>query len=228
MKVIAINSSPMGDKGHTAMILTPFLEGMKDAGAEVVLYLTKDLKINPCCGQFTCAINNTDCIQKDDMREIHPKLLEAEIWVFATPLYISGMNGPMKSFIDRMLIPWGDVYVTLKDGRSHHPMRKKHENGKVILVSSCAYWELDNFNLLTKHIKEFCFHAEREFLGSILRPHSPMMKYLQDAQEKLREIKNAAYDSGKQIIENGKFNEELLQKISQPLVPIENYVRNIE
>lgn len=107
-------------------------------------------------------------------------------------------------------------------------MRKKHENGKVILVSSCAYWELDNFNLLIEHMKEFCFHAEREFFGSILRQHSPMMKYLQDVQEKLEEIKNAAYDSGKQIIENGKFNEELLKKIIQPLVPIENYVRNIE
>ena len=105
MKIIAINSSPAGNKGHTSMILTPFLKGMEDAGAEVSLYLTKNLEINPCCGQFTCSIKNIDCFQKDDMVEIHPQLLEADIWVFATPLYISGMNGPMKTFMDRMLIP---------------------------------------------------------------------------------------------------------------------------
>jgi len=172
MKVIAINSSPVGKKGHTAMILTPFLKGMEEAGAEVSLFHTKDLRIKPCCGQFTCSINDTDCIQKDDMTEIHPRLLEADIWIFATPLYISGMNGPMKTFMDRMLIPWGETFVNLMDGRSHHPMKKKKEGGRVFLVSSCAYWELDNFNLLLEQMKEFCFHAEREFSGALLRPHA--------------------------------------------------------
>jgi len=207
------------------MILTPFLKGMEDAGADVSLYLTKNLKINPCCGQFTCSINNTECFQKDDMTKIHPQLLEAEIWVFATPLYISGMNGPMKTFIDRMLIPWGETYVNLKDGRSHHPMKNKIKEGKVFLVSSCAYWEIDNFDLLLKHMEEFCFHAEREFVGSLLRPHSPMMKYLQGAEEKLKEITTAAYNAGIQLIHGEKIQQEILNKVSQPLVKMENYVR---
>ena len=226
MKIIAINSSPVGNKGHTAMILTPFLKGMEDAGAEVNLYLTKDLKINPCCGQFTCSIKNIDCFQKDDMVEIHPQLLEADIWVFATPLYISGMNGPMKTFMDRMLIPWGETYVILEDGRSHHPMKKKNKEGKVFLVSSCAYWEIDNFNLLLDHMKEFCFHAEREFVGALLRPHSPMMKFLQGAEEKLEEITTAAYNAGIQLIRENKIQQKILDTVSQPLVPMENYVRS--
>ena len=37
MKVIAFNSSPRMDKGNTALILNPFLEGMREAGAEVEL-----------------------------------------------------------------------------------------------------------------------------------------------------------------------------------------------
>ncbi|MHA1243986.1 MAG: flavodoxin family protein [Candidatus Heimdallarchaeota archaeon] len=188
MNVVAINSSPLGDKGHTAMILTPFLEGMKDSGAKVSLYFTKDLKINPCCGQFTCSINKIDCFQKDDMKVIHPKLLEANIWIFATPLYLSTINGPMKTFMDRMLIPWGEPFVTLQDGRSHHPMRKKHENGN-------------------------------------LRPHAPIMKYMQGQEEELEKIKKAAYESGKKVINVGKLDTKLLETISHPLIPIENYVR---
>ncbi|WP_332882068.1 flavodoxin family protein [Methanosarcina horonobensis] len=47
MKVLAINSSPRMDKGNTALILNPFLEGMKEAGAEVELFYTKKLNINP-------------------------------------------------------------------------------------------------------------------------------------------------------------------------------------
>jgi multimeric flavodoxin WrbA len=36
------------DKGNTALILGPFLEGMRAAGAEVELFYTRKLKINPC------------------------------------------------------------------------------------------------------------------------------------------------------------------------------------
>jgi multimeric flavodoxin WrbA len=228
MKIIAINSSPVGNKGHTAMILTPFLEGIKDAGADVSLYLTKDLKINPCCGQFTCSIHNKDCIHKDDMAAIHPKLLKADIWVFATPLYISGMNGPMKTFMDRMLIPWGDTYVCDEDGRSHHPIKKKIENGKVVLVSSCAYWERENFNLLLDHMKEFCFHAEREFVGALLRPHSPMMKHSEGIEDKIKAITEAAYKAGQDLVSENKINQELKDILSQPLIPREYFVRSRE
>jgi len=44
MRVIAINSSPNMDKGNTALILNPFLEGLKDAGAEVELFYTKKFR----------------------------------------------------------------------------------------------------------------------------------------------------------------------------------------
>jgi len=35
MKVIAINASPKMEKGNTAVILTPFLEGIDEAGAAI-------------------------------------------------------------------------------------------------------------------------------------------------------------------------------------------------
>ncbi len=47
MKVLAINSSPKMDKGNTAMILNPFLEEMREAGAEVELFYTRKLNIKP-------------------------------------------------------------------------------------------------------------------------------------------------------------------------------------
>ncbi len=35
MKVVVFNSSPKMEKGDTALILTPFLEGLQSAGADV-------------------------------------------------------------------------------------------------------------------------------------------------------------------------------------------------
>ena len=43
MKVNAVNGSPRMEKGYTALILTPFIQGMVDAGSEVELfYIEKD------------------------------------------------------------------------------------------------------------------------------------------------------------------------------------------
>ena len=140
MKVVAINGSPKMDKGDTALILGPFLEGMREAGAKVELFNTKKLKINPCQGDFRCSTETPgQCFQIDDMRMLHPKLCEAEIWVFATPVYVSGMTGPLKNVIDRILNPLGEPSLELHDGHCHHPLRTGTKPGQVVLVSSCGY-----------------------------------------------------------------------------------------
>ena len=54
MRVLAFNCSPKMDKGNTAMILTPFLDGMREAGATIEIFYTRKLKIRPCSGEFNC------------------------------------------------------------------------------------------------------------------------------------------------------------------------------
>lgn len=67
MKALAINSSPKMDKGNTAMILNPFLEGMKEAGAEVELFYTRKLNIKLCIEEIDCWIKTPgECYLKDD------------------------------------------------------------------------------------------------------------------------------------------------------------------
>ncbi len=80
MKVVAINSSPLMGKGNTALILDPFLEGMREAGAEVELLYTKKLDIKPCQGDFICWTKTPgECHQKDDMEWVRPKMAEADL-----------------------------------------------------------------------------------------------------------------------------------------------------
>lgn len=67
MKVLAINGSPNKDKGNTAIILNPFLEGMRETGADVRLYYTEDLTVNPCKGDLSCYLRTPGkCIHNDD------------------------------------------------------------------------------------------------------------------------------------------------------------------
>lgn len=225
MKVLAFNSSPKMDKGNTALILTPFLEGMREAGAEVELFYTRKLKINPCQGEFDCWFKTPgQCFQKDDMQMLHPKLREADIWVFATPLYVDGMTGPMKNLMDR-IVPLVQPFFELRDGHCRHPWRQGTRDGQVVLVSNCGFWEMDNFDPLLVHMKAICKNADREFAGALLRPHGGGLGYMMEREAPVGDIFAAAREAGHQLVRNGEMSTETLDIVSRELVPLETYVK---
>ena len=225
MKVLAFNSSPMMDKGNTALILNPFLEGMREAGAEVELFYTKKLKINPCQGEFNCWLKTPGkCWQKDDMDMLRPKLGEADVWVLATPLYVDGMTGPMKNLIDR-IIPLVQPFFELRDGHCRHPRREGIKHGKVVLVSNCGFWEMDNFDALLVHMKAMCKNMDREFAGALLRPQGPALKSMMEMGAPVNDILEAAKEAGRQLVRDGKISTETLGIVSRELLPLEMCVQ---
>ena len=226
MKALVINSSPHMDKGNTAMILNPFVEGMKEAGAEVEILYTKKLNIKPCEGCFTCWTKTPGiCVHKDDMPAILPKLGQADIWVFATPVYVDGMSGPMKMFLDRV-IPNKQPFFILRDGHNRHPHREGvKQSGKVALVSSCGFWEMDNFDPLVFHIKAYCKNANREFAGALLRPHGGSLRAMVQGGRAL-DVVEAAKDAGRQLVNKGKIAEETLKTVCRELMPMQTYFEN--
>jgi multimeric flavodoxin WrbA len=218
MKVLAINSSPHKDKGNTALILTPFLEGMKEAGAEVELYYTLDLMINPCMGDHACQFKTPGkCIHSDDMQWLLPKVSQADVWVWATPLYGSGMTGTMKMFMDRLL-PLADASIEVRGGRLRHPSAAGRKKSKAVLVSTCGLPEIESFDPLIAHIKEKCANSDSEFAGALLRPAGPAMASMLKNGAPITDIFNAARDAGLQLAHDGKISGETLGIVSRPII----------
>ena len=101
-KVLVISSSPR--KGaNSDTLCDKFVEGAKSVGNIAEKIFLRDKKINHCSG---CGFYNTNdytaCSQKDDMSEILDKMQEADVIVFASPIYFYSICGQMKTFIDRM------------------------------------------------------------------------------------------------------------------------------
>ena len=223
MKVVAINSSPRMERGNTALILNPFLEGMKDAGAEVELFYTRKLEVKPCLGCFDCWLKTPGrCIQSDDMDWLLPKMNEADIWVFATPLYVDGVTGPLKGLMDRLL-PSIQPIIEIRKGRCRHP-RREGEGGKLVLVSNCGFWEMENFDPLLVHMKALCENASRDFAGALLRPHGEALKDMaEQGAPAVGEVFEAARKAGRETVEKGSIGEETLRTVGQELMPKEAY-----
>jgi multimeric flavodoxin WrbA len=214
MNVLAINGSPNMDEGNTAMILNPFLEGMKEEGVLVELFYTWKLDIGPCNGDMSCWFKNPGkCVQNDDMQMLLPKFAEADVIVWASPVYYSGVTGPLKNLMDRQL-------PLLMLGS------KKQ---KAVLVSTCGDWDLSMFDPLLAQMKAIYDRPDgnSEFAGALLRPMADGMKEMIKAGETrlVEGVFQAAKEAGRQLVREGRISEVLLKEVSKALMPRDAYYR---
>ncbi len=224
MKVTVINSSPNMNKGNTALILNPFVEGMEEKGAEVGIFYTNDLKINPCRGDMVCLKSTGECFQEDDMEWLLPEVSKSDIIVFASPLYCDGVTGPMKMFMDR-LVPMGHLTMEIRENRVRHPLREGWKVKKAVLVSNCGFWEIDSFEPIIAHIKAFCNNINAEYAGELLRPHGPFLNGMLKMGMPVNDIIESAKKAGNEVIDDGKVSDETSDKISRPLITRDEFVQ---
>jgi len=225
-KVLAVNSSPNREKGNTASILNPFLDGMKKAGAEVELLYARSMKIGFCLGCLKCWTETPGrCVIKDDMESVLPKVREADIIVLATPLYWDGVSGLMKNFLDR-LTPIGQPFIEIRDDRSRHPVREGYGHGKMVLVSTCGYFEIENFEPLLTHMQAIAINTERTFAGALLRPNAMFLKPLMKMGTSFDDIFDAAREAGRQLIADGEMSQETLNIISRDIITRDMFVQS--
>jgi len=100
-QVLVILGSPR-KKGNSSTLAARISRGAKSAGAEVETLFLQDLKISPCRGCDTCQKHDSKgCAINDDMQEIYRKLIKADAWVIASPVYWFTMSAQTKIFMDR-------------------------------------------------------------------------------------------------------------------------------
>lgn len=224
MKVIAINGSPHMDKGNTALILDPFLDGIRSAGGEVQLFFTGELDIKPCSGDMACWLSHPgECSIKDDMERLYPLLRDADVIVYASPLYNNNLSGSMKNLIDRML-PIGQPFMEIKDGRTYQPSPKETKAKKAVLVSSCSYWEMESFDPLIVWMRALCRSWSMDFAGALLRPHGEALRPMMEMGAPVGNVLEAAREAGRQLAEHGAISEDVQNQVARPLLPQEMYI----
>ena len=98
-KILIVSSSLRG--GSNSEILAHKAEkGAIDAGNVVEFINLKGKEIKFCIGCLTCQQTHK-CVLKDDMADLIAKVQNADVLIFATPIYYYEMSGQLKTFLDR-------------------------------------------------------------------------------------------------------------------------------
>lgn len=100
MNILMVYGSPH-KKGTTHALAEAFLSGVDQSRHTVQSVWLGEKKVAPCLGCEYCKHHDGNCVHGDDMAEILPAVLAADLVVFVTPIYYFGFSAQMKVFIDR-------------------------------------------------------------------------------------------------------------------------------
>ncbi len=103
MKITVITGSAHRN-GTSALLADKFIEGAKEAGHEVFRFDAALKNVHGCIGCNACITKGKGCVYKDDMEELNPHLMDADVIVFVTPIYYYNINSQIKSVIDRFYV----------------------------------------------------------------------------------------------------------------------------
>jgi len=100
MKILAINGSPHA-KGNTYYALREVLGELEAEGFETELLHLGDKVIRGCMGCKACRKTGKCAFADEQFEEWMDKLYSADAIVLGSPVYFGGINGTLKSFLDR-------------------------------------------------------------------------------------------------------------------------------
>ena len=99
-KVLIISTSLRGNS-NSEHLAHECEKGALDAGNEVAFLSLKGKSIGYCIGCLACQ-RTGKCVLRDDAAEFCEKVKNADVLVFATPIYYYAMCGQMKTLLDRL------------------------------------------------------------------------------------------------------------------------------
>jgi len=225
--IVVFDGGPRSDRlSKTAFMVHHFLAGAKAAGAQAEYIKLAHSDIKQCTGCYSCWTNTPgECIHKDDMTELRRKCREADLIVFASPLYIFNVTGIMKTFMDRLL-PILKPYMMLNEqGDIAHPDRfpEAGEQGFVVF-SAAGFPEVEhNFDALKSMYRCWDSHSENAFLmGEFFLTAAEMIAHPVYADRKSM-IQDVCFRAGEQIVAEGRIDRDLMLAVQDPTVSKETF-----
>lgn len=155
MKVLLVNGSPHKD-GTTHRALRGVVDTLKKNGIETEIFWIGNRPLSGCIACKKCA-ELGKCVFHDTVNECREKAMEADGFIFGTPVHYAAASGAMTAFMDRLfysefcgnqnkafyLKPAAAVVVARRAGlTSAYDQLNKYFGLHEMPIISSRYWNL--------------------------------------------------------------------------------------
>jgi len=230
MKILAINGSHRGKRGYTHFLIDKLFQGVTNAGGECEEIALADLNISMC---KACGVCNTEkhflrCIYdgKDDVSVIFDKMREADIIVYATPIYVFNMSGLMKVFLDRINATGNcNDFRLSKSGLFFHHISKEIYSKPFVTIICHDNFENETSKSVRTYFETFSKFMDAPQVGVIVRRSGKVTGYGKNKEKetkypKITESYSAIEKAGSELANNGKISGKTQRIASQDIIPV--------
>ncbi len=150
MKILVLTGSPRKN-GNSNTLVDSFIKGAEEAGHETVRFDAAFKDVHPCIGCNSCGMDGP-CVFKDDFEFVRQHIVDADVVVFATPMYYFGISAQLKAVIDRFYAVNGSI----------------HRPKKAVLLMTYANTDVSQAEPIKSHYRVLLDYLGWEDAGQII------------------------------------------------------------
>jgi len=188
MNVVTILASPRTE-GNTERILGWVEGALKDGKHAVERIHLNPLDVKDCAACLACAesADEPGCAIHDDVPGVFDRIIAADAVVFASPLYMWGVTGPLKMLYDRSL--------SLVRGWGTPEHRSFIDGKRAAQLITCAGGDGDNTEPVTTSFSRLAYFLKADHRGTFVFPNCTEPAQMPNAHgNKARELARQLVD----------------------------------
>ena len=227
MKIVVINGSHKGKSSNTNIMVTSFLKGAREAGAETANIFLAEKQIKYCKACKACWFNTPgQCVIDDDMSDILSLMEGADVRILATPLYVDHISGMLKVFMDRMIVEISPYWEKDECGECRH--LPAIAPPKLMMIANCGYPENSQFQVISHWIKRVARNMNTGVIGEIYASQGALLNgQVEELRPIISNYLQALEVAGKEIATDMKLSEETKKLLIPNFIPNEIYIQEV-
>jgi NAD(P)H-dependent FMN reductase len=230
MRILAINASHRGDQGHTRFLIDKLFQGAAATRAEYEVVTLAKIKINRClaCNECETIEHHLCCVYdgKDGVRTIFNKMAEADLIIYATPVYIFGMSGLLKTFLDRLHATADSQQMHLSNsGLVFHHIDHSICSKPFVALVCCDNVEAETPKNVLAYFRTFSRFMDAPQVGELVRNGGRLLGYGRNPERekmfpRIREVYAAYEQAGRELATEGRIRHATQHYANQEIVPV--------
>ena len=153
MKIVVLTGSPRKNS-NTNYMADRFIAGATEAGHDIFRFDCARSNVSGCIGCNHCNMNGP-CIYDDDFTKLRPKLIEADLVAFVSPMYYFGFSSQLKRVVDRFYAINGQI---------------KGASKKAVFMMAYADTSKSEAEAMTAHYKTLIKYLGWKDSGMVIAP----------------------------------------------------------
>lgn len=187
-------------------------------------------RVNRCLGCFKCTTEESflHCVwaEKDDVDAVHAKMVEADLIIYASPIYIFAISSLLKAFLERFMstAACGDLRVT-KSGLFFHHINEKLCSKPFAALICCDNMEDDTPHNAVESFKIFSRFVDAPMVGTLVRHTSQTLFEARNQEDQANNVHlssvMAAYrQAGRELATLGRITAHTEKRAHQSILSI--------